>query len=122
MGWFVRMRLLGLDRGGGAGWLGRRWQAVDADGRAGMAPRIRLLLLAVLFELVSQLCIFAHLLTRKPRLCLARLVELDLRRAGLRAGGAGRITQIAAIGTAAVDLGLLRLSLCRGGDANRSED
>jgi hypothetical protein len=121
MGWFVRAGLLGLDRGGRAGWPGRRWQAVDADGRAGMSACVGLLLLAVLFELVSQLCFSARLITRKSRLCLAGLVELDLRRAGLRACRAGRITQIAAVSAAAVDLGLLRLGLCRRGDANRCE-
>ena len=91
MGWFVCVRLLGFDRGGSAGWLGQRWQAVDADGRASMAACVRLLLLPVLLELATQLCVFAHLLTRAPRLCLAGLVELDLRGAGLRADRAGRI-------------------------------
>ena len=121
MGWFVCAGLLGFDRGGRAGWLGQRWQAVDANGRAGLAARIRLLLLPILLELATQLCIFAQLLTRAPRLCLAGLVEQDLRGAGLRADRAGRIAQIAAIGAAAVDLGLLCLGLCRSGDANRSQ-
>ena len=121
MAWFVRMWLLGLDRGGRAGWLGQRWQAVDANGWAGLAARIRLLLLPILLELATQLCIFAQLLTRAPRLCLAGLVEQDLRGAGLRADRAGRIAQIAAICAAAVDLGLLCLGLCRSGDANRSQ-
>ena len=121
MGWFVRAGLPGLDRGSRAGWLGRRRQAVDADGRAGLAARIRLLLLPILLELATQLCIFAQLLTRDPRLCLAGLVEQDLRGAGLRADRAGRIAQIAAICAAAVDLGLLCLGLCRSGDANRSQ-
>ena len=121
MGWLVCVGLLGLNRGGRAGWLGQRWQAVDGDGRACMAARIRLLLLPVLLKLATQLRIFAHLLTRAPRLRLAGLVELDLRGAGLRADWAGRIAQIAAIGAAAVDLGLLCLGLCRSGDANRSQ-
>ncbi len=91
MGWFVCVRLPGLDRGGRAGWLGQRWQAVDANGWAGLAACVGLLLLPGLLKLATQLCVFAHLLTRAPRLCLAGLVEQDLRGAGLRAGGAGRI-------------------------------